>query len=75
MRPTWLTVVGWIYLSACFCCPIAVAYDILVNHRRQHMGTSSAAFWLLTQVGMIIGFFTSWPANVWRVKRGIQVPM
>jgi hypothetical protein len=38
MTPTWLTVVGWIYLSVCFCSPIAVAYDILVNHRRQHMG-------------------------------------
>ncbi len=28
-------------------------------------------FWLLMQVGMIIGFVTSWPANVWLVKRGI----
>jgi hypothetical protein len=36
---------------------------------------SSAAFWLLMQVGMMIGYFTSWPANVWLVKRGIKVPM
>jgi hypothetical protein len=36
---------------------------------------SSAAFWLLMQAGMIIGYFTSWPANVWLVKRGIKVPM
>jgi Domain of unknown function (DUF4396) len=36
---------------------------------------NSAAFWLLMQVGMIIGFFASWPANVWLVKRGIKVPM
>jgi hypothetical protein len=36
---------------------------------------SSAAFWLLMQVGMIIGYFTSWPANVWLVKRGIKIPM
>jgi Domain of unknown function (DUF4396) len=36
---------------------------------------NTAAFWLLMQVGMIIGFFTSWPANVWLVKRGIKVPM
>jgi Domain of unknown function (DUF4396) len=35
----------------------------------------SAAFWLLMQVGMMIGFATSWPANVWLVKRGIKVPM
>jgi hypothetical protein len=35
----------------------------------------SAAFWLLMQVGMMIGFATSWPANVWLVRRGIKVPM
>ena len=36
---------------------------------------SSAAFWLLTQVGMMIGYLTSWPANVWLVRRGIKTPM
>jgi hypothetical protein len=36
---------------------------------------NSAAFWLLMQVGMMIGFATSWPANVWLVRRGIKVPM
>ena len=40
-----------------------------------HLTPSSAAFWLLMQVGMIIGYSTSWPANVWLVKRGIKVPM
>jgi len=40
-----------------------------------HLTPSSAAFWLLMQAGMIIGYFTSWPANVWLVKRGIKVPM
>jgi hypothetical protein len=36
---------------------------------------NSAAFWLLMQVGMIIGYFASWPANVWLINRGIKVPM
>ncbi|HEY2795184.1 MAG TPA: DUF4396 domain-containing protein [Micromonosporaceae bacterium] len=36
---------------------------------------NSAAFWLLMQIGMIIGFATSWPANMWLVRRGIKVPM
>ena len=36
---------------------------------------SSAAFWLLMQVGMIVGYATSWPVNVWLVNRGIKVPM
>jgi len=36
---------------------------------------SSPAYWLLMQAGMIIGYVTSWPANVWLVKRGVKVPM
>jgi hypothetical protein len=36
---------------------------------------SSAAYWLLMQAGMMIGFATSWPANVWLVSRGIKIPM
>jgi Domain of unknown function (DUF4396) len=36
---------------------------------------SSAAYWFLMQIGMIIGYCTSWPANVWLLKRGIKVPM
>jgi hypothetical protein len=40
-----------------------------------HIMPSSAAYWLLMQIGMMIGFFTSWPANVWLVNRGIKVAM
>jgi hypothetical protein len=40
-----------------------------------HLTPSSASFWLLMQIGMMIGYVTSWPANVWLVKRGIKVPM
>jgi hypothetical protein len=40
-----------------------------------HLLPSTAAFWLLMQVGMMIGYFTSWPANVWLIKRGIKVAM
>ena len=40
-----------------------------------HLMPSSVAYWLLMQIGMIIGYFTSWPANVWLVNRGIKVPM
>jgi hypothetical protein len=35
----------------------------------------SPAFWFLMQIGMIVGFATSWPANVWLVHRGIKIPM
>jgi hypothetical protein len=37
------------------------------------LGPIALAFY--RQVGMIIGYFTSWPANVWLVKRGVKVPM
>jgi hypothetical protein len=40
-----------------------------------HLMPSSAAFWLLMQVGMMIGYFTSWPANLWLIRRGIKAPM
>lgn len=36
---------------------------------------NSAAFWFLMQVGMMVGYATSWPANVWLVNRGIKIPM
>ncbi len=46
----------------------------------QHLMPSSAAYWLLMQIGMIIGYFTArpanpWPANLWLVNRGIKVAM
>ncbi|WP_432501216.1 DUF4396 domain-containing protein [Kineococcus arenarius] len=34
-----------------------------------------AAYWFLMQVGMVIGFFTSVPANVWLIRRGIKEAM
>jgi len=40
-----------------------------------HLMPNTAAYWLLMQIGMIIGFATSWPANVWLVSRGIKVAM
>jgi hypothetical protein len=40
-----------------------------------HLTPDKAGFWFLMQIGMIIGFATSWPANVWLIKRGVKVPM
>jgi hypothetical protein len=40
-----------------------------------HLMPNAAAFWFLMQIGMIIGFAASWPANVWLVNRGIKIPM
>lgn len=40
-----------------------------------HIHPNSATYWFMMQMGMIIGFATSWPANVWLIKRGIKEGM
>jgi hypothetical protein len=40
-----------------------------------HLMPSTPAYWLLMQIGMIVGFLTAWPANVWLLNRGIKVAM
>jgi Domain of unknown function (DUF4396) len=35
----------------------------------------SPVYWLFMQFGMIIGFATAWPANVWLIHRGIKEAM
>jgi Domain of unknown function (DUF4396) len=32
-------------------------------------------YWMMMQVGMIIGFFTSWPVNVWLIRVGWKEAM
>lgn len=36
---------------------------------------NSPVYWFLMQIGMVIGFFTAWPANVWLIRRGIKEAM
>jgi hypothetical protein len=40
-----------------------------------HLGPDHAAYWLLMQVGMILGFLTSFPANRWLIRHGIKEGM
>jgi hypothetical protein len=40
-----------------------------------HLQPDHAAYWLLMQVGMILGFVTSYPANNWLIKQGIKEGM
>ncbi|QDP95408.1 DUF4396 domain-containing protein [Microlunatus elymi] len=40
-----------------------------------HLEPSSPVFWFLMQIGMVIGFFTAWPANVWLIRSGIKDAM
>jgi hypothetical protein len=40
-----------------------------------HLSPRSPVFWFLMQIGMVIGFASSWPANVWLLRRGIKEAM
>jgi hypothetical protein len=31
--------------------------------------------WLMSQIGMIVGFFTAWPVNLWLVRSGVKEKM
>ena len=35
----------------------------------------SSSHWFLMQIGMILGFATSWPINRWLLRHGIKEPM
>ncbi|MGN6608817.1 MAG: DUF4396 domain-containing protein [Jatrophihabitans sp.] len=40
-----------------------------------HLHPDSPVYWFLMQVGMVIGFATAWPMNVWLIRRGIKEAM
>jgi hypothetical protein len=52
-----------------------MAVIFFVFFPRTHLGPNQAAYWLLMQVGMILGFATSYPANAWLIRRGIKEAM
>jgi hypothetical protein len=35
----------------------------------------SSSHWFMMQVGMTLGFLTSWPVNRWLLRRGVKEPM
>ena len=40
-----------------------------------HLHADSPVYWFLMQIGMVLGFGTAWPANVWLIRRGIKEAM
>ena len=44
----------------------------LVLFPSPHLPTDSAAWWFLMQVGMLIGFITTYPVNWWLIRHGIK---
>jgi len=40
-----------------------------------HPHPDGPVYWFLMQIGMLVGFLTSYPVNVWLLKAGIKEPM
>jgi hypothetical protein len=40
-----------------------------------HLHPDSPVYWFGMQIGMVVGFFTAWPVNVWLIRRGIKEAM
>jgi hypothetical protein len=39
------------------------------------LSVASPTYWLMMQIGMIVGYFTAWPVNVWLIKSGVKEKM
>ena len=51
---------------------MAIAQYVLLP---SHPSPDSAVFWFMMQIGMIFGFFTTYPANWLLVRSGIKSGM
>ena len=40
-----------------------------------HLHPDSPVYWFGMQIGMVVGFFTAWPVNVWLIRKGIKEAM
>ena len=47
----------------------------LVLFKNPHLSPEHASYWFLMQIGMAIGFMTSYPVNIWLIRRGIKETM
>ncbi len=45
------------------------------HHFKTHLHPTDPEYWFLMQVGMVIGFFTSFPANWWLIRKGLKEAM
>lgn len=45
----------------------------LIFHHQLH--SDQAIFWLMMQIGMLVGFVTAYPVNWWLIKSGIKEKM
>ncbi|WBB69154.1 DUF4396 domain-containing protein [Micromonospora sp. WMMD812] len=47
--------------------------EFMVFH--ETLQPSSPVFWLIVQIGLIIGFFAAWPPTLWLIRRGAKAEL
>ena len=52
-----------------------MALMFFVFFTNPHLKPNHAAYWFLMQVGMMLGFLTSYPTNAWLIRHGIKEGM
>lgn len=52
-----------------------MALMFFVFFPRPHLPPTQPGYWLMMQIGMILGFFTSYPVNWWLIKVGWKEAM
>lgn len=52
-----------------------MAVIFFVFFRNPHLRADHVAYWFLMQLGMILGFLTSYPANRWLIRHGVKAAM
>jgi hypothetical protein len=52
-----------------------MAFMQLVLFTHPHLTPDHTAYWFLMQFGMVLGFMTAYPVNVWLIRRGIKEAM
>lgn len=40
-----------------------------------HVRPDQPTYWFFMQIGMVIGYFTAWPTNVWLIRKGVKEAM
>jgi hypothetical protein len=51
------------------------AWMAVMSQMPFHLTPVQPVYWFLMQIGMVIGFVTSYPANWFLVRKGIKEPM
>ncbi|MBW4040419.1 MAG: DUF4396 domain-containing protein, partial [Acidobacteria bacterium] len=52
---------------------MALTFFVFFPH--PHLKPTQAGYWFMMQIGMVLGFFTSYPVNRWLVKKGWKEAM